>query len=132
VPRLSSITDTSYFPTDEIDQVTDDSRDNSSADKDLAFLGYVTIPGSQLTTAHLLTRLIAGIHSSGFPFRLMLSDVFLTRVFGEHEAYIYKGGVEKALAIRCGASGRVINVNGMGHSERPKLDAIGNSFFSLL
>ncbi|KAH6914884.1 AGC/NDR protein kinase [Coprinopsis sp. MPI-PUGE-AT-0042] len=40
VPRLSSITDTSYFPTDEIDQVTDDSRDNSSADKDLAFLGY--------------------------------------------------------------------------------------------
>jgi len=41
VPRLSSITDTSYFPTDEIDQVTDDAPTNaSSADNDLAFLGY--------------------------------------------------------------------------------------------
>ncbi|TFK23286.1 AGC/NDR protein kinase [Coprinopsis marcescibilis] len=40
VPRLSSITDTSYFPTDEIDQVTNDTPDASSADKDLAFLGY--------------------------------------------------------------------------------------------
>ena len=43
VPRLSSITDTSYFPTDDIDQVGVDgvSGDTSAADKDLAFLGYV-------------------------------------------------------------------------------------------
>ncbi|KAF6762245.1 AGC/NDR protein kinase [Ephemerocybe angulata] len=41
VPRLNSITDTSYFPTDEIDQVSEDaSGDSTAADKDLAFLGY--------------------------------------------------------------------------------------------
>ncbi|TEB35718.1 kinase-like protein [Coprinellus micaceus] len=41
VPRLNSITDTSYFPTDEIDQVSvDTSGDTTTADKDLAFLGY--------------------------------------------------------------------------------------------
>jgi protein-serine/threonine kinase len=40
VPRLSSITDTSYFPTDEINQVPEDvSEDTAAADKDLAFLG---------------------------------------------------------------------------------------------
>ena len=40
VPRLSSVTDTSYFPTDEIDQVTEDTvGELTTADKDLAFLG---------------------------------------------------------------------------------------------
>lgn len=43
VPNLKSITDTSYFPTDEIEQTENipaaaDSGDN--AKKDLAFLGY--------------------------------------------------------------------------------------------
>ncbi|KNZ78063.1 Serine/threonine-protein kinase CBK1 [Termitomyces sp. J132] len=41
VPHLRSITDTSYFPTDDIDQA-DEARpaDTSEASKDLAFLGY--------------------------------------------------------------------------------------------
>ncbi|GLB33836.1 putative haspin like kinase [Lyophyllum shimeji] len=41
VPHLRSITDTSYFPTDEIDQA-DEARatDSKEASKDLAFLGY--------------------------------------------------------------------------------------------
>jgi protein-serine/threonine kinase len=42
VPHLRSITDTSYFPTDEIDQADEEkSAESSAAGKDLAFLGYV-------------------------------------------------------------------------------------------
>jgi protein-serine/threonine kinase len=43
VPHLKSITDTSYFPTDELDQVPEipSGADTSNdAKKDLAFLGY--------------------------------------------------------------------------------------------
>lgn len=41
MPHLRSITDTSYFPTDEIDQADEErSADSSAAGKDLAFLGY--------------------------------------------------------------------------------------------
>ncbi|KAK7049501.1 Serine/threonine-protein kinase [Paramarasmius palmivorus] len=41
VPRLRSITDTSYFPTDEIEQAPEDApAQTSEASKDLAFLGY--------------------------------------------------------------------------------------------
>lgn len=43
VPHLRSMTDTSYFPTDELEQVPDvpaGSDAGSSATKDLAFLGY--------------------------------------------------------------------------------------------
>lgn len=49
VPRLNSITDTSYFPTDEIDQVSEDaSGDTTTADKDLAFLGSVPIRATEI------------------------------------------------------------------------------------
>ena len=43
IPRLRSITDTSYFPTDELDQVPDEPTggDTTEAHKELAFLGYV-------------------------------------------------------------------------------------------
>ena len=43
IPRLRSITDTSYFPTDELEQVPDEpvGADTTGANKDLAFLGYV-------------------------------------------------------------------------------------------
>lgn len=43
VPNLRSITDTSYFPTDELEEVQEEpvGADNSGANKDLAFLGYV-------------------------------------------------------------------------------------------
>jgi hypothetical protein len=42
VPHLRSITDTSYFPTDEIDQAPAEApvADAADAQKDLAFLGY--------------------------------------------------------------------------------------------
>ena len=43
IPRLRSITDTSYFPTDELEQVPEEpvGGDTTGANKDLAFLGYV-------------------------------------------------------------------------------------------
>ena len=42
VPHLRSITDTSYFPTEEYQNVPDEPAggDSTSAAKDLAFLGY--------------------------------------------------------------------------------------------
>lgn len=45
VPNLRSITDTSYFPTDELEEVPDEpmGADTSGANKDLAFLGYVLL-----------------------------------------------------------------------------------------
>ena len=45
IPRLRSITDTSYFPTDELDQVPDEpvGGDTTGAHKELAFLGYVIL-----------------------------------------------------------------------------------------
>lgn len=43
VPHLRSITDTSYFPTEEYENVPEQptGADTSGANKDLAFLGYV-------------------------------------------------------------------------------------------
>jgi hypothetical protein len=43
VPHLRSITDTSYFPTDELDQVPETATevDSKARNKDLAFLGFV-------------------------------------------------------------------------------------------
>lgn len=42
VPHLRSITDTSYFPTEDLDQAPEEpASDSSAAGKDLAFLGYV-------------------------------------------------------------------------------------------
>ncbi|KAF8974538.1 kinase-like protein [Flammula alnicola] len=41
VPNLRSITDTSYFPTDELEQIPENTTtDSNAASKDLAFLGY--------------------------------------------------------------------------------------------
>ena len=43
VPHLRSITDTSYFPTDELDQASEmptGPESGADAKKDLAFLGY--------------------------------------------------------------------------------------------
>lgn len=43
VPHLRSITDTSYFPTDELDQVPESvTVDANAASKDMAFLGCVS------------------------------------------------------------------------------------------
>ena len=42
VPHLRSITDTSYFPTEDLEQVPDEpvDADTTGTNKDLAFLGY--------------------------------------------------------------------------------------------
>lgn len=43
VPQLRSITDTTYFPTDEIEQgVVEDTAPDTNSGSDLAFLGCVT------------------------------------------------------------------------------------------
>lgn len=74
IPRLRSITDTSYFPTDELEQVPDEpvGADSTGANKDLAFLGYVSTQRTTilkiLTSGHLV------ILSSGSRFRLKDSD----------------------------------------------------------
>lgn len=46
VPRLQSITDTSYFPTDDFGNVPDQlsAVEGVGAEKDLAFLGYGQFP----------------------------------------------------------------------------------------
>jgi len=43
VPHLRSITDTSYFPTDELNQAPESATelDSKATTKDLAFLGFV-------------------------------------------------------------------------------------------
>lgn len=43
VPHLRSITDTSYFPTDDLDQIPESATelDSNTSTKDLAFLGFV-------------------------------------------------------------------------------------------
>lgn len=54
VPHLQSITDTSYFPTDELDQApeaTAADSDEGGANKDLAFLGYVSLRVLAITIA---------------------------------------------------------------------------------
>ena len=54
VPHLRSITDTSYFPTDELDQVPEvpsGAEMGPDAKKDLAFLGYTSVDPS--SAAHL-------------------------------------------------------------------------------
>jgi len=44
VPHLRSVTDTSYFPTDDLDQVPDNTpADPGAAGRDLAFLGLVLL-----------------------------------------------------------------------------------------
>jgi hypothetical protein len=53
VPHLRSVTDTSYFPTDELDQVADNApADPGAAGKDLAFLGLVLPVYLRYSTHH--------------------------------------------------------------------------------
>jgi hypothetical protein len=62
VPHLKSITDTSYFPTDEFGDVPDqlDQAESVGAEKDLAFLLQVIssrVPPNVLTNFHPLASL---------------------------------------------------------------------------
>lgn len=81
IPRLRSITDTSYFPTDELENVPEEpvGGDTSGANKDLAFLGYVVSLRvlSILVYINGLERglsLWTGTHSSGSLSHRMRSD----------------------------------------------------------
>lgn len=62
IPRLRSITDTSYFPTDELEHVPEEPAggDTSGANKDLAFLGYVLLfcPPILLCVQTVLTGIV--------------------------------------------------------------------------
>lgn len=55
IPRLRSITDTSYFPTEELEQVPDEpvGADSAGASKDLAFLGYVPSRAHSVTATEI-------------------------------------------------------------------------------
>lgn len=70
VPSLRSITDTSYFPTDELDQVPETPVvDANAASKDLAFLGSVRFSTADISTAltgHVIQIYIQAVldHSS--------------------------------------------------------------------
>ena len=56
VPHLRSVTDTSYFPTDDLDQVPEETPAEASvASKDLPFLGYVKLRNSYPTVSFDVT-----------------------------------------------------------------------------
>jgi len=56
VPHLRSITDTSYFPTDELEQVPENTAiDSGAASRDLAFLGLVIDFNTCMDLTSLLT-----------------------------------------------------------------------------
>jgi len=74
IPRLQSITDTSYFPTDDLGSMPDhlEKVEGIGAEKDLAFLGYVHCPGhrdsfiySILSFSFTFKRFTGGVHPSG-------------------------------------------------------------------
>ncbi len=49
IPELHSVTDTSYFPTEDLDQSPEETPAESSvASKDLPFLGYVNFSSNSL------------------------------------------------------------------------------------
>lgn len=68
IPRLRSITDTSYFPTEELEQVPEEpaGADTSGTNKDLAFLGYVILILSSCFSS-LFPSLRVRVCSPSFP-----------------------------------------------------------------
>lgn len=79
IPRLRSITDTSYFPTEELEQVPEEpaGTDAAGSNKDLAFLGCVLSPAllPVKLEAHACVPLIrADTRSSGSRSRRRRSD----------------------------------------------------------
>ena len=77
VPHLRSVTDTSYFPTEELDQVAEEHVDDGNdASKDLAFLGSA----SDFSWHVSMANAVAGIPSSDSRYPLMLSDQCTTPI----------------------------------------------------
>ncbi|KAG6836515.1 hypothetical protein H0H93_007192 [Arthromyces matolae] len=76
VPHLRSITDTSYFPTDEIDQADEaKSADTSEASRDLAFLGLEVIQSMGHTQ-------MTPVQASTIPLFMKHKDVVVEAVTG--------------------------------------------------
>ncbi|KAG6831605.1 hypothetical protein H0H92_009078 [Tricholoma furcatifolium] len=76
VPHLRSITDTSYFPTDEIDQGEEvRSADTNEASKDLAFLGFDVIQSMGHTR-------MTPVQASTIPLFMKNKDVVVEAVTG--------------------------------------------------
>ncbi len=72
VPRLQSITDTSYFPTDDLGNMPDNLEkvEGIGAEKDLAFIGFVVfvfLNPNNNSRCHSFTfkRFTGGTHPSG-------------------------------------------------------------------
>lgn len=76
VPHLRSITDTSYFPTDDIEQAPAEApvADANGAQKDLAFLGYAVYSSSFSAGC---SHFEIDTPSNDSRFHLMLDDVGL-------------------------------------------------------
>ena len=79
MPQLRSITDTTYFPTDEIEQgVVEDTAPDTNSGSDLAFLGYVSAePPCKVCTNETFSDIPSSASTSGTkaPFvQFMLSD----------------------------------------------------------
>lgn len=78
VPHLQSITDTSYFPTDGLDNLPDqlEKVEGIGAEKDLAFLGYVflLLAVTQPNQALLNCQRLPGLHSSALRAERKLQD----------------------------------------------------------
>ena len=89
VPHLRSITDTSYFPTEELENVPDQpvGADTSGAHKDLAFVGYA-ICRPQLTPVFLREQKCTGTLSRDSWAILGLCDfAFIFRLSCPHSFY---------------------------------------------
>ena len=72
IPRLRSITDTSYFPTDDLTEVPEEPAggDTTGANKDLAFLGWVpSLLHPPISTCNDIDP-AADTHSNGSPSHL--------------------------------------------------------------
>ncbi|KAJ8472381.1 hypothetical protein ONZ45_g16672 [Pleurotus djamor] len=83
VPHLRSITDTSYFPTDEIEQVSEEAAtQDSDASKDLAFLGLDVVHSMGHTQ-------MTPVQASTIPLFMKHKDVVVEAVTGSGKSLAF-------------------------------------------
>ena len=94
IPNLRAITDTSNFPTEDLESVPDQpaGADTSGANKDVAFLGYGTT--SEASTIFLICD--TGIPSSGSRSRRKHSDPLMVYASPYRPVYhlLYSSGLD--------------------------------------
>jgi hypothetical protein len=79
VPRLRSITDTSYFPVEDLEQSDADNAagaDANDTSKDLAFLGFVLLPSLTFYSVDLLTDIPSNASPSPTERNLFVRPVY--------------------------------------------------------